>query len=206
METITAREIDISKGMSYEKYFLLVKQLLEEGKTTGENQSESYLKHAKLNFQRMKRVYRTSKIEQQLEDIVHQVEEPQKWIVLTEGWCGDAAQSLPLMARLSELSANIELVILLRDENPDIMDAYLTNGSRSIPKLISIDSDTGEELFTWGPRPKEFQEMVIENKRNPVVDYDTFQEQLHRNYTTDKTVSLQEELTILISESIKKAV
>ena len=97
-------------------------------------------------------------------------------------------------------------MILLRDENPEVMDAYLTNGSRSIPNLISIDAESGEELFAWGPRPTEFQEMVLEHKRNPIVDYDTFQEELHRMYTSDRTLSLQEELVSLIIDSIKKAV
>lgn len=180
--------------MSYEKYYILIKGLLQEGKTTGNDQSDRYLKYAKLNFQRMKRVYRTTTVQEDLKNAINNIAKNQIWIVLTEGWCGDAAQSLPAIAKIAELSEKIDLHILLRDENTNIMDAYLTNGSRSIPKLIAIDKITSRELFTWGPRPKEIQEMFIEHNTNPTASDGEFNEHLHRKYTLDKTHSLQEEI------------
>ena len=194
-------DLDLTNGMSYEKYFLLIKELLEEGKTTGKEQKESQLKHARLNFQRMKRVYRTARIIPELEDHIKSINTPQEWIVLTEGWCGDAAQSLPLIARLAELNDQIKLTIVLRDENLELMDRYLTNGSRSIPKMIVFDVASGKELYSWGPRPEPLQELVMEHKRNPVVPKEQFDEQLHRTYTDDKTNSLQQELLAKIQES-----
>ena len=74
------------------------------------------------------------------------------WFVLTEGWCKDAAQIVPVLHALAKLNSNIELKVLLRDDNLDLMDQYLTNGKRrSIPRLIAVDPDVMEELSSWGP-------------------------------------------------------
>lgn len=189
----------IADAMTYEDYYTLIKKLLEEGKTTGKDQSNNHFKYARLNFQRMKRVYRTTKIQEELESTISKITSKQIWVVMTEGWCGDAAQSLPAMARISELSDKIELRILLRDENLEIMDRHLTNGGRSIPKLIALNSESLDEIFTWGPRPKVFQDMVMEHKQNPVETYEAFNNRLHRQYTEDKTISLQKELDELIT-------
>ncbi|MEM6645104.1 MAG: thioredoxin family protein [Bacteroidota bacterium] len=80
---------------------------------------------------------------------------PVHWLVLTEDWCGDSAFSLPMIVALAEQSEHVTLRILLRDDNLDLMDRYLTNGTRSIPKLIAFDPESGRELFQWGPRPAE---------------------------------------------------
>lgn len=197
-ESIITREL-LDNSMDYSQYFNLVKNLLEEGKTTGDNQNEVYLKHAKLNFQRMKRVYKTTTISEELENTLKSMEKRMIWVVLTEGWCGDAAQNLPAIERFAESSSAIDLKILLRDNHPQIMDAYLTNGNKAIPKLIALDSDTLEELFIWGPRPLKFQEMVMAHKHAPKSSDEEFNESLHKNYTLDRTNSLQKEFDGLLS-------
>jgi len=191
----------IEKALTYEKYYQLIKELLHEGKTTGKEQIESRVKHARLNFQRMKRVYRTTSISDELKNLIQKIDRKQLWLVLSEGWCADASQNLPAIARIVEQNENIELKILLRDENPEVMDAYLTNGSKSIPKLIALDEKTKSELFTWGPRPRAFQNMVLEQKSNPKLTSEEFDELLHREYTRDKTQKLQEEFKELLQYS-----
>ncbi len=198
IESVITREL-LDNSMDYTQYFNLVKDLLEEGKTTGTNQNEAYLKHAKLNLQRMKRVYKTTAISEQLENTLKSMKKGMIWVVLTEGWCGDAAQNLPAIARFAETSSAIGLKILLRDENPQIMNAYLTNGNKAIPKLIALDSDTLEELFVWGPRPAKFQQMVTAHKHNPTSSNEEFNENLHKQYTLDKTTSLQKEIDGLLT-------
>ncbi len=188
----------LGKALTYEKYYQLIKKLLREGKTTGAEQLESRVKHARLNFQRMKRVYRTTQIDEELKSILRQINHRQIWLVLSEGWCGDAAQSLPAIARIAEENENIELKVLLRDENPEVMNAYLTDGNMSIPKLIALDEETKAELFTWGPRPKQFQDMVLRQKENPEMSKESFNEWLHREYALDKTNKLQQEFKSLI--------
>ena len=82
-------------------------------------------------------------------------------LVLVEDWCGDAVNTLPLLARLTELAGNTELRVIARDQNPDLMDAHLTNGTRSIPVVIVLDADFVERAW-WGPRPASLQQWVIE--------------------------------------------
>jgi hypothetical protein len=84
-------------------------------------------------------------------------------LVLVEDWCGDASNTIPMLARWADESPGAELRILRRDENPAVMDRYLTNGARSIPIVIVLDEKL-EELGHWGPRPTELQQWVMENR------------------------------------------
>jgi hypothetical protein len=84
-------------------------------------------------------------------------------LVLAEDWCGDASNTVPVLAHLAEQSAGLELRVLRRDEHPEVMDRYLTNGSRSIPIVIMLDRHA-RELGHWGPRPTELQAFVMANK------------------------------------------
>jgi hypothetical protein len=84
-------------------------------------------------------------------------------LVLAEDWCGDASSTLPLVAKLVDQRPGLELRIIRRDENPAVMDQYLTNGSRSIPIVIALDQDF-RELGHWGPRPRELQAWVMANR------------------------------------------
>jgi hypothetical protein len=81
-------------------------------------------------------------------------------LVLSEDWCGDAVNTVPVVAKLAELSPNLDLRVLARDENPDLMDAHLTGASRSIPVVIALDEEFRERGW-WGPRPAELQAWVL---------------------------------------------
>ncbi len=84
-------------------------------------------------------------------------------VSLTADWCGDAALCVPIMQRIAEL-ASIETRFLIRDENLELMDQYLTNGTaRSIPIFI-LTNELGDELAVWGPRSPEVQQWVTEHK------------------------------------------
>jgi hypothetical protein len=194
------KKVDLSyieKSIPYEAFRQLVVDLLAAGKATGPQQSESLLHYSQLNMQRMHRVEKTIQILPDVQEKLNRVTEPQLWLVLTEGWCGDAAQSLPVMHTLANLNPNIRLRILLRDENPELMDRYLTNGiSRSIPRLIAVNPTTGNELFTWGPRPKALQESFF-GMRSEGLPYDVIKEELQRWYNKDRTVTIQRELAEL---------
>ncbi|MFN3446588.1 MAG: thioredoxin family protein [Bacteroidia bacterium] len=186
----------ILKGMTYSVYLDLLKDLLSEGKTTGPNQDSGLIEYAKLNIQRMERIYKTVVISDELADKVKAITEKQTWICITEGWCGDAAQSVPLFDRLAALNDNINLKIVLRDENLDLMDRYLTNGGRAIPIVIAIQND--KEIWKWGPRPASLQAVVDEFKQNPTVTFEELKTQLHTWYAKNKTVDQQNELLKLI--------
>ena len=86
-----------------------------------------------------------------------------KLLVLAEDWCGDASSTIPVLARFAEAVPGLELRIIRRDEHPEVMDRYLTNGSRSIPIVIVLD-EAFRELGHWGPRPSVLQSWVMANR------------------------------------------
>jgi hypothetical protein len=88
---------------------------------------------------------------------------PRRLLVIAEDWCGDASSTIPVVAKLVDQVPSLELRVLRRDENPEVMDQYLTNGSRSIPIVIALDDDF-RELGHWGPRPRELQAWVMANR------------------------------------------
>src|SRR4051812_9196226 len=112
----------VARGMSYAQYSKLLNDLMAQGKTTGGNQSDDYVSYAKINLQRMHRLDKTVELIPELKEALSKITEQYTWLVLTEGWCGDAAQNLPVMHFIEQACPNIKLVLLLRDENLDVMD------------------------------------------------------------------------------------
>lgn len=189
--------------MSFAEYIKLIDDLLLDGKTTGPNQSEAMYNYGKLNRQRMHRLEKTAVINESLKEKMHKISRKQIWLILTEGWCGDAAQNIPIIEKIAEESPNVETRYVLRDENLELMDAYLTRNARSIPKLIVLDRETLEELGTWGPRPEGAMELFIE-LRERGVEKPLIMENLQRWYNADKNHSIQMEFENLLDEWIKK--
>ncbi len=185
--------LDKRKIYTYDTYRKLLDALLAKKKTTGKEQSDELLAHAKMNLARMSRWDKTTKVNDQLKSVLLSAPK-QTWLVLTEGWCGDAAQNLPIISKMADFAFNVDLQIILRDENLDIMDAYLTDGGQSIPKLIAFDEDK-KVLFTWGPRPEKMQEKVKELKKAG----SDFVEEVHKMYPKDRAVSIQQEFLNLLS-------
>lgn len=188
----------INKGMSYEDYRSLIDQLLLENKTTGENHSETMLNYTILNVQRMSKWDKIFKPEEKLIELIEAIDKPVYWVVLTEAWCGDAAQNLPIIAKLASMNPNISLKLLLRDGNMEVMDAYLTNGGRSIPKFIILNEEL-EAKNTWGPRPEPAQKIMMEMKAGGDFSYEAFGIATHTWYAKDRTKTLQQELIALLS-------
>ena len=195
MKTLLANSI--ANSMTYESYRQLVIDLYAEGKSTTENGSEDLLPYSKLNISRMKRLDKTIKIPTEVEAAIKAIEKPLTWLVISEGWCGDAAQNLPIMNALAALNSNIDLKIVLRDQNPNLMNAYLTNGNQAIPKLIQLED--GEETGTWGPRPTIATKMVYEYKAEYGSLTPAFKESLQVWYNQDKGMNTIEDLLILLN-------
>lgn len=185
--------------MSYSQYRDLIDSLAAQNKTTGPDQSEEMVAYGKLNLQRMQRLEKTIVINDELKTVIQGSGRKLLFVVITEGWCGDAAQNVPVFAAMEKASSLLELKLLLRDENPAIMNQYLTNGAKAIPKLICLDKETMEELFVWGPRPKPCQDLVMELKAKN-ADLKEKGEAVHLWYARDKTQTLQKEITDLIKE------
>lgn len=195
LKTPVITQKHIEQGQNYADYRAMIDQLLSEDKTTGDNHSDAMIHYTKMNVQRMKRLDKTAKLNDETLENITKIERPQTWVVITEGWCGDAAQIVPVLEKMAASSPNIELKLILRDENQEVMDAYLTDGARSIPKLIVLDSETLDEIGTWGPRPQPAHEMVMERKKNDNGEsYLEFATRLHKWYAKDKTQTTQQEL------------
>lgn len=181
----------------YPEYKQLVKELLAEGKSTGPNQSEDLTHYSMLNDRRMKRLDKTIKISEETAREIQLLDEHQTWLILTEGWCGDAAQNLPIIDKMASLNKNIELKLVLRDENLELMDLFLTNGGRSIPKLIALDKDNNV-INTWGPRPSVAAKMVADYKAEHGALDPQFKQNLQVWYNKDKGKSTQEDFVKII--------
>lgn len=122
---------------------------------------------------------------------------PGNWrlLVLSEDWCGDASNTVPVLARLAEATPNLDLRLLARDENLDLMDAHLTNGGRSIPAVILLDGD-GVERGWWGPRPADIQRWVLTEGKQMEKD-DRYRE-VRKWYARDRGKATIAEVTALL--------
>jgi hypothetical protein len=181
-------------GMNYREYIQsIVNDIAAANTGTLSNEENEVVEYKKLNLQRSSRIERTYEAAKELELLIQNIKDKQLWMVITEGWCGDSAQILPYIVKMAELNSNIDLRILLRDSNPDIMDLYLTNGTRSIPRLVAFDLE-GKELFTWGPRPKALQSLILQWKSEGIVKPELY-EKVHLWYSRDKGKEIEAEFT-----------
>ncbi|OIR01337.1 hypothetical protein GALL_166250 [mine drainage metagenome] len=187
---------------SYESYLRAFEQWVQNKQSSSINASQALTEYTKLNWARTQRLHKTISLNPELVKAVEKIRHHYTWLVLTETWCGDSAQNLPVIAKIAKLNTDkIKLFILLRDENPELMNSYLTNGAKAIPKMIAIDETLGKEAFIWGPRPLPAQALLLDWKKNPDgKSWDDFEKDLHGWYAKDKTATLQTEFMELLSK------
>lgn len=195
----------LEKAMKYDEYLAGWKLYIEN---TNHNDLTEVDKNrygfSKLNLHRTLRIHKTYRIGDDLKLFLESIDSPQTWMVLTEHWCGDSAQNLPFIAEIAKQNSFIDLRILERDKNLDIMDKYLTNGkSRSIPKLVAFDED-GNELFQWGPRPQTAQSLYSELIEKDIPK-DERNRQLHLWYSKNKGKAIEKEFEELLNILVLKA-
>lgn len=196
MEAIISKSIE--KAYSYEEYRNLVTHLLFSGKSTGHEQSEDLFKYSHLNEARLNRLDKTMVVTDEVKQFLAGLQRDYTWLVISEGWCGDAAQILPIINKMAEAAPRIDLKIVLRDDNPELMDLYLTNGTRSIPKLIIIDRNTSEVLAHFGPRPDGAGKLIADYKAEHGMVDEPAKVALQKWYLADRGVSTQKEIMALM--------
>lgn len=192
----TIIEDSLKKAMSYDDYMTLMQHLVKTNSTTGTDITSSLIEYTKLNTSRMKRLNKTITLSS---DQCSQLKtnNTQTWLLISEAWCGDAAQSLPIIHKIAEQQPHVTFKIVLRDENPELMDKFLTNGSRSIPLLIILD-DNLNVVKTWGPRSTKATQLVTDYKtKNGALDAE-FKKSLQVWYNNDKGQSIIEDFKALI--------
>jgi hypothetical protein len=183
---------------SYPEYRERVSNLLAEGKSSGNEQTEELLHYSQLNETRMNRLDKTIQVP---DEVVHKIQSLKKkyiWLTLTEGWCGDAAQIVPILFKMASVSDRIQLKLVFRDENETLMNHFLTNGSKSIPKVIILDAETLEVISSWGPRPEGATHLIKSYKAQYGVVDETAKTELQLWYFNDKGLSIQRELADLM--------
>ena len=150
----------------------------------------------------MKRLDKQTRLSEETLTKTQRIQKDFTWLVLTESWCGDAAQTLPVINQFAEANEKIDLKVVLRDENEDLMNQFLTNGSKSIPKLIVVENESKKVVGSWGPRSEKAAKMVMDYKEKYGVIDDQFKTDLQNWYNADKGAHIEKELLDLINELI----
>lgn len=150
-----------------------------------------------INQQRTARILRTHSVPDDLRSRIGALTVPQFWMILTEPWCADSAQCIPYFVKFAECNERIQLCFLLRDQNPTVMDRYLTDGSRGIPKIVAFNVH-GNEIFRWGPRPREGQELFQKGKAEGLPKEQTL-ERLHLWYGRNRGEAITAEFEALLN-------
>lgn len=165
-------------------------RIADPNKTEGEEAEKTAAR--KLNIQRIRRILATYKPSAEATKAINAIKEPLTLLILTEDWCGDGAQAVPVAVNLIKGNQNIQYGLLPRDEHPEIMEQFLTNGTRSIPIIAGLDSN-GNVLFRWGARPAEGQQVVSEAKAAGIPK-EKWLEQLQLWYARNKGAAIELEL------------
>lgn len=190
----------VEKSFSYAEFMDLMTELVAEKRTTGGDQSEAMVQFTQLNHQRMKRLDKTLSLSEDEKKSIERNQQKQLWIVITEAWCGDASQIVPVLNKIAQSNANIDLKLVLRDENEALMNEFLTNGGKAIPMLIIANPDTFEVQHRWGPCPKPATALVEECKQKYGKFTSECKEELQKWYNQDKGKSIVNELISILQQ------
>lgn len=193
-------EKSLSQSYSYIDYRNEIKFLLNDGKSSGNEQSEALTHYSELNETRMNRLEKTVLIDIENVQKLKKLKHNYIWLVISEGWCGDAAQILPVIYKMAELSEKIDLKIVFRDENEELMDLFLTNGTKSIPKLIILYKNTLDVLGDFGPRPFGANQFMLNYKKEFGTIDEKAKADLQLWYLHDKGISTQNEIMDLMAK------
>lgn len=188
----------LGQSFSYEAYGNAISSLLKEGKSSGNEQSEALTHYSELNQARMNRLDKTIKIQAEYVNQLSQLKADYIWLVISEGWCGDAAQIIPVVQKMAVVSDKINLKIVFRDENEDLMKLFLTNETKSIPILIIINKKTLDILGHFGPRPLGAKNLILDYKAKHGIVDETAKTNLQLWYLHDKGLTTQKEILDLM--------
>lgn len=198
MNTVVAKALFNSH--SYEEYRKIISDLLLKGLSSGHEQSEALTGYSTLNETRLNRLDKTIKVSEENSQKLKSLKREYIWLVLSEGWCGDSAQILPIINKMDLESDKVELKIVFRDDNDELMNFFLTNNSKSIPKLVIIDKDTGSVVNSWGPRPMGATQLIKDYKKEFGVVDEKAKADLQMWYLHDKGLSTQNEIIELLTD------
>lgn len=199
MQQARISESVLATALSFERYMQLTRDIVDEKiARTGLYAADNTFRYTRSNLERMNKVLQNITLNQKLYNSLSDLKEEWVWVVISEPWCGDASWGVPALAIIASASDKIDFRILLRDTNPEIIKAYQTAGSDSIPKLICIRKSNWQELGTWGPRPQVLHQQVMDRKNSPGFDYKESVRAIHAWYDADMTKTTQDEMIDLV--------
>lgn len=189
----------LQSSVGYKAYREEMTRQAVAGETSGALQSDSLIAYTRLNDRRMRRWEKTFRLPDTARTELNLFEGELIWLVLTESWCGDAAPILPIMNAIEESCPGLQLRIADRDDHPELMVRFQTDGALSIPKLLVVNPEGTRVLTSWGPRPAEPMRMTRTYKAKHGKLSAEFREDLQRWYNKDKGRAITEELSGLFA-------
>lgn len=192
----------LNSAINYKVYSEQMTHFFESKSTSGADQTEGLIEYTALNYQRMKRLDKTIKVDDTQIKEFQKLNKEINWLIITEAWCGDAAQVIPVLNKIAEATKTIKIKLAYRDEHPQLMDLFLTNGARSIPKLIALDRNQNI-LYTWGPRPAEATKMVNDFKIKNGSLTTQFKQDLQIWYNKNKGQGVIQDQLLLLNKQEK---
>jgi hypothetical protein len=183
--------------MNFNAYLSYFESIITQTNPPAPFDNPDYLNYAKLNWSRTNRWLKHGTLTKGIKDAVATIQKRQHWIIITEPWCGDAAHVVPFLHMIAEVNPLISVDIELRDSEPLRINDYLTNGGKSIPKLI-IQNESGNDLAIWGPRPEACQ-IIYDKLKNENADFETMKIELQKWYNHDEGKEIMKEVGALIS-------
>lgn len=189
--------------MDFQEYTLYFKNIVD--KSGDELQppydNPDYLDYTKLNWVRMHRWFKTGKLSDDIVALIRKIDQVQNWLIITEPWCGDAAHNIPFLEMVASENPLISVSYELRDSAPFSIEQYLTNGTKSIPKLIIRNAD-GEDLETWGPRPEGCQTVYAQLLKEN-APFERVKIEIQNWYNADKGKELQQEMAKVLAKTLR---
>jgi hypothetical protein len=188
----------LATGLTYAAYRQHISDVLAT--PTPDEALAKMLPHYRENVARIDRIEPTINILPELQAAMQQLTGHYIWAIITEGWCGDASQTGPILEAVAQASGgHIETRYFLRDSHPDFIDKYLTNGGRAIPIAVLLHADTLTEAAVWGPRPAPLQAIMqdLKARETPFKEIVT---QVHAWYDQDAARTTQQELLALVQK------
>ncbi|GET45755.1 thioredoxin family protein [Capnocytophaga felis] len=186
-------------SISYTTYRNLIDKMVEEGRTSGPEQTQDLIDYTALNEKRYKRLDKTIKISEEKAEFFKNYSKSVTFLVITETWCGDAAQIVPVINKIAELNPKITLKLVFRDENEELMNLFLTNGGKAIPIVVILDLKDNV-LASWGSRPSVATKMVEDYKAQHGKLSAEFKEELQKWYNQDKGNNIVDDFIKILSE------
>ena len=181
-----------NEAVSYDEYLIEAEKRYNDAKINGDKDYEEYYR---LGLQRMNRMWDKYVPDEEQKAILKSINFDGKILVITEPWCGDASQVVPILPKFFD---NIEVRYTYRDQEPSLIDDFLTNGGKSIPVVLLLDKEFNV-INHWGPRPKQGKELLERYKADPVAfPKDRFYVELQTYYAKNRGFDTIAELLELI--------